>query len=120
MDAESEARYAAYKAAQAAALADPRVAAVRADKAVGSGSCSVVDECMEHTELLEALKESGIKTPYDAVVWARERDGLHWERGLNQLCGDDNPTDLDIKACVAESRARAQLPILASKEPVNP
>lgn len=99
------------KAANAAALLDPRVSAVRADKAVGEGSCSSIDECYSHAELLASLNEAGIDTPRKAVEWAREVDGGHWENGLNQLCGDDNETDLDIKACVAESRERNNLPI---------
>lgn len=99
------------RAKKAAALADPRVAAVRADKAVGRGSCSSIDECYDHAELLEALVQAGCQTPRDAVKWAREVDGHHWERGLDQMFGDGGESDQQIRTCVEESKERAKLPI---------
>lgn len=101
---------AAQKARNAEALKDERVAAVRADKAVGHGSCSSIDECYDHAELLEALVQAGCQTPRDAVKWAREVDGLHWESGLNQMSGEPE-TDDPIRAMYAESKDRAKLPI---------
>lgn len=103
------------KADNEVALKDPRVAAIRADAAVGSGSCSSVDECYEHSELLAALLGNEIKSPYDAVVWAREKDGLHWESGLNQMSGEKE-TDDPIREMYEESKTRNALPILASRE----
>ncbi len=98
------------KAKNAAALLDPRVAAIRADKAVGEGTCSSIDECYEHHELLERLDENGVKTPKEAVKWARDVDGLHWENGLNQMSGEPE-TDDPIRAMHTESVARNKLPI---------
>lgn len=100
----------ARKARNAAALADPRVKAVREDAAVGYGSCSSIDECYDHEELLAALVEAGCETPRDAVKWARGVDGLHWESGLNQMSGEAE-TDNPIRAMYEESKERAKLPI---------
>jgi hypothetical protein len=73
---------------------DPRVVAVRADRLVGHGTCSSIDECYSDQELLEALDESEVKTPEDAIKWAREGEGLHLEKGLNQRWGEDNDPQL--------------------------
>lgn len=98
------------KAVQAEAGRDERVAAIRADAAVGHGSCSSIDECYENTELLAALVQAGCQTPREAVKWAREVDGRHWESGLNQMSGEAE-TDSRIRACYEESQAAAKLPI---------
>lgn len=98
------------KAANAAAGLDPRVIAIRADKAVGEGTCSSIDECYENTQLLETLNERGMLTPELAVRWAREVDGLHWESGLNQMSGEPE-TDGPIREMYEESVARNKLPI---------
>lgn len=57
------------------------VAAVRADAAVGRGSCTSVDETLGDDELLEALGECS--SPQDAVAKAR-RVEAHWlDRALD-------------------------------------
>lgn len=100
----------ARQALNAEAAKDERVVAVRADAAVGHGTCSSIDECYEDVELLEALNERGCKTCAESVQWAREVDGLHWESGLNQMSGEPE-TDNPIREMHAESVARNKLPI---------
>ena len=99
------------KAADVEAAKDGRVMAIRTDKAVGHGTCSTIDECYSDSELLSRLVANGIATPLDAVKWAREVDGLHWESGLNQMFGDDGESDQQIRACYEESKELAKLPI---------
>ena len=41
-------------------LADPRVAAIRADEKVGRGSCSAIDEAFTDAELTAWLDEAGV------------------------------------------------------------
>lgn len=95
---------------------DPRVAAIRADAAVGRGSCSSIDECYEDTELVSALDRESIQTAHDAVRWARATDGLHWESGLNQMSGEPE-TDDPIREMYEESKARNALPIAVAETP---
>jgi hypothetical protein len=80
--------YAQRKEDNAKALLDPRVKAVRDNDRVGLGSCSTIDECYEHTELLASLEEDGVKTADAAVKWALESEGLHIEQGLNASSGE--------------------------------
>ena len=42
------------------AKADPRVQAIRKDKNVGIGSCTTIDECWSHSEILEFLNNNGL------------------------------------------------------------
>ena len=70
------------------------VAAIRADKLVGKGSCSSIDECMEDSEIANDLVEDGITTPADAVKWAREQEGLFLEQGTNCRWGEDDDPQL--------------------------
>ena len=60
----------------AAASEDPRVVAVRADRKVGRGTCSYVDETMDDAELLEQIERGGAKTPTAAVRAMRAFDAL--------------------------------------------
>lgn len=83
-----------YKARQATALADLRVQAVRADKLVGEGSCTSIDECLEHDELLQALDEAGVTTPKGAVEWARKDEGLWLEKASDARAGEDDDPQL--------------------------
>lgn len=73
---------------QREALSDPRVAAVRRHPKVGRGSCTSVDEALEHTELRDGLDHDGVVTPEGAVRWALEREGLWREQGLNASSGE--------------------------------
>jgi uncharacterized protein YigE (DUF2233 family) len=63
----------------AAASEDPRVVAVRADRKVGRGTCSYVDETMTDAELLEQIERDKAKTPTAAVRAMRSLDALLWE-----------------------------------------
>jgi hypothetical protein len=51
---------------------DPRVVAIRADKAVGHGTRSFVDECWDAREIIVTLHAKGIDDPVAAVEWARD------------------------------------------------
>ena len=66
--------------------------AVRADKKVGRGSCSNIDECYEDSELWEMIKEA--PDTEGAVKIARECAGLWLEQGLNQRWGEDDDPQL--------------------------
>lgn len=68
---------------------DQLVAAIRADKVVGMGTCSRIDECYSDKELAMALAEDHITTVAEALKWAREDEGLFLEQGLNQRWGED-------------------------------
>ena len=72
---------------------DPRVILIRADIAVGSGSCTNVDECYSDEELVEELDLEKIDLA-GAVEWARELAGLWLEKGLEQRWGDDCDSQL--------------------------
>lgn len=85
-----------------------RVEAIRADPAVGRGSCSHADECYSDAELIEALTEAGVKTPYAAVAWAREMEGLQMEQALNQRWGEDTDPQVGM---YKEWQARDKAPI---------
>jgi len=71
-------------------MSDPRVEAIRANKHVGRGSCSSIDEAMTDEEIIRDLDDSDIKTPEEAVKWAVEREDLWLEKGTNQRWGEDN------------------------------
>ena len=73
---------------EAEAKMDPRVVAIRADRRVGRGTCSSIDECWEARELVETLDQEGIKVPETAVRWAHEREGLWLEQGANCTSGE--------------------------------
>lgn len=53
------------------------VAAVRKDKLVGRGTCSVIDECWSDMKLVDELKHAGVKTTRSARSWARKLEKLH-------------------------------------------
>ena len=73
---------------------NPLVAAIRADKVVGMGTCSRIDECYSDKELAMALAEDHITTVADALRWAREDEGLFLEQGLNQRWGEPGDSQL--------------------------
>jgi hypothetical protein len=73
------------KAAKREALAllkttgiDFRVAAIRADRKVGRGTCSWIDECLSDAELAAELDKAGKRSPDAAVKWARAAHKV-WE-----------------------------------------
>lgn len=73
---------------------DPRVEAIRADRVVGRGSCSSIDECYDDKDLVEALDAAGVEALCVSVQWARKVDGSFWERGLDQRWGEDDDEQL--------------------------
>lgn len=73
---------------------DKRVEAIRADRKVGRGSCSSIDECYSDNNLIEALDSSKIKTPTAAVKWARKMERTYLEQGLNARWGEDDDPQL--------------------------
>ena len=56
------------------------ISAIRSDKLVGVGSCSVIDECWTDAEIAAALVDHGITTARKAVAWARALNKAFWER----------------------------------------
>jgi hypothetical protein len=80
--------YEVFKLRQLVALRDPRVAAVRADPRVGRGTCTHIDECFEHTELVAELDAADVTTPAGAVAWAHDWEGLRREVALNASSGE--------------------------------
>lgn len=83
-----------YFSANKAAALDPRVKAVRADRLVGKGSCTTVDEALTDAELLGYLEEDGAETELQAVNWARDYEGLVREQALNSRWGEDDDPQL--------------------------
>lgn len=84
---------------------DARVSAIRADRLVGHGSCSMIDECMGDAELIGELNDARIHAPKSAVKWARNAQRLWLENGLNQREGnDDDPQLLEYNAFEKEMR----------------
>lgn len=73
---------------------DIRVTAIRADRLVGRSSASSIQNCWEDGELSAALDAEGIATAEEAIAWARKREGLFLERGLNQRWGEDEDPQL--------------------------
>ncbi len=69
---------------------------IRADKLVGSGTCSSIDECFEDYELISMLKKKLglIFTAEQAVEWCRDYEEEWLERGLNQREGNDDDWQL--------------------------
>ena len=70
------------------------VKAVRADSRIGRGTCAVIDECWEDSELVDHFKNRGCETPEQAVAEMHEIEGLNRERALNQREGNDNDWQL--------------------------
>ena len=70
------------------------VAAIRADKLVGRGTCSRIDECLEDADIRRELALAGCATVRDALAWAREDEALFLEQGLNQRWGEDDDGQL--------------------------
>lgn len=58
---------------------DVRVSAVRADRKVGRGSCSVVDEAMTDEELVAALDKARVRSISGALKWAHAQHA-RWAR----------------------------------------
>lgn len=75
-------------------MKDARVIAIRADKNVGRGSCSSIDECWSDAELIAALDGENITEPAAAVKFAYDMEGLHLEQGLNARWGEDDDPQL--------------------------
>lgn len=65
------------------------VDAIRRCTLVGRGTCSTIDECMEDQELVDKLIRDGIRTPSDALKWARDYEQLRLELALDARWGED-------------------------------
>jgi hypothetical protein len=72
------------------------VDAIRADKVVGRGTCSSIDECLSDAELAKELAHHGLTTVRDALKWAREGEEIFLEQGLNQRWGEDDDPQLEM------------------------
>lgn len=75
-------------------MTDPRVEAIRKDKAVGHGTCSSLDECCSDEDIMQDLDKHEIKTPREAVEWARKSERLWLEYGCEQRWGEDGDPQL--------------------------
>tara|TARA_R100001082_G_C4217846_1_gene97877 strand:- start:132 stop:401 length:270 start_codon:yes stop_codon:yes gene_type:complete len=86
---------------------DLRVNAIRNDKLVGNNTYTSIDECWSDKELIEGLDEDNVKEVKRAILWARDMEEIHLERGLNQRWGEDDDTQLimwkDWKKAVKEN-----------------
>ena len=60
-------------------MTDVRVQAIRADRRVGVGSCSTLDECFTDGELIEVLNQDEVRGKRAAVRWAIAYEGLRNE-----------------------------------------
>jgi hypothetical protein len=73
---------------------DSRIEAIRNDKVVGRGTCSSIDETMGDNELIEGLAAENVRTPAQAVKWARKNEQMWLEQGLDARFGDDDDDQL--------------------------
>jgi len=73
---------------------DERVAAVRADKLIGEGSLSEVDECMSDAEVQIELDKVSITDPKAAVLHFIELQDLRYEMATNARWGNDDDPQL--------------------------
>lgn len=93
---------AAARAARPAHTPADLVAAVRADRVVGAGSCSAIDECYTDEELVEALAAAAARTPRAAVRWARSlhrlREDVQAEHDAEALAGGADPRGIHGRA----------------------
>jgi hypothetical protein len=72
------------------------IQAIRADKAVGRGSCSSIDECWDEKQLIENLVRANITTAEAAVTWAREVEQQFLDRASDCRWGEDDDPELAI------------------------
>ncbi len=73
---------------------DSRVAAIRANKLVGTGSCSVVDECMSDEDIVSRLNQMGIQSDREAEQYALRSEVNHLEGMLNCESGEEDMTEI--------------------------
>jgi len=73
------------------------VKAIRENKLIGRGSCSIVDECKTDKEIIEDMKDLGITTPEKAVKWYIELEGIQMDKMMDQRWGEDNDPEFAIK-----------------------
>jgi len=71
-------------------MSDPRIEAIRNDKVIGRGTCTLIDECFEDQELIEYLDEQGIKDPDKAVNFCRRVEMFNAESALDARWGEDS------------------------------
>lgn len=69
-------------------VVDPRVRAIRADKRVGVGSCTYIDETFSDSELVEDLDMHGIWSPVASVRWAMDFQEMKLDQGTNASSGE--------------------------------
>ena len=67
---------------------DPRLEAIRADRLVGRGTCTGIDEGFDDADLVRELDRGEITTSAAAVSWARDREGLRLENATNATSGE--------------------------------
>lgn len=88
------------------------VEAVRADRCVGRGSCTSVDETLEDAELLEVLGDCS--SPQDAVAKARRMEVQWLDRALDAEADWARDAKREFEArCVAN-------PLVSPMRVVNP
>ncbi len=66
------------------------VEAIRADKKVGRGSCSTIDECMSDSELVRQLMDDGITSVKAALAWAKKTEKMFLDQEMNALDPSEN------------------------------
>jgi len=69
--------------------------AIRSDPKIGRGTCAMIDECMDDSDLLEELRENGVTDPEEAVAhfkgdenaWREQADEALGAGGEKQIWG---------------------------------
>ena len=62
------------------------VEAVRADPKIGRGTCAMVDECMDDSDILEELEREGATTPEEAIEVMKRAEN-DWRDVANEARG---------------------------------
>lgn len=82
------------------------IAAIRADRRVGRGTCSTIDECYDDAELIATFAHHG--TVRGALRAAYDLEGLFIDKMLDARWGEDSDVELKI---AAEWRTSARKPL---------
>jgi len=77
-----------------AAEKDARVIAIRADKLIGNGTYSFVDECLSALNIVEELDATNIKEPVDAIIYFIKAQNCQYERALGTRVGNEDDPEL--------------------------
>lgn len=60
--------------------------AIRSDPKIGRGTCAMIDECKDDSDLLEELEEEGITDPAKAVAHFKDDENA-WREQADEALG---------------------------------